>query len=126
MALPDSERITCIGKILRASKIDELPQLYNVLAGDMSIVGPRPAPVYMEFLASDTLRHRVKPGLTGLAQLQCQGLLSDEEILKHDHAYVAHNNLLNDCAIALKTPYIIMKNINAPTYRATGQSCNLK
>tara|TARA_R110002126_G_scaffold3263_1_gene18556 strand:+ start:254701 stop:255288 length:588 start_codon:yes stop_codon:yes gene_type:complete len=120
-ALPDSERITAIGKILRASKIDELPQFFNVLAGDMRIVGPRPAPTYMNVLAKDNARHSVRPGLTGLAQLACQGTLTDDEILAFDHQYVAQHSLRNDLWIMAQTPITIVKNLHAPTYRASGQ-----
>jgi len=124
-ALPDSERITRVGKILRASKIDELPQFFNVLAGDMSIVGPRPAPQYMDALAKDTLRHSVKPGLTGIAQLACQGKLTDEEILAYDHQYVAQQGFRKDIQIIAQTPVTIIKNLRAPTYRETGQEHKL-
>jgi lipopolysaccharide/colanic/teichoic acid biosynthesis glycosyltransferase len=124
-ALPDNERMTRIGKILRASKIDELPQCFNVIAGDMSIVGPRPAPTYMDILANDDLRHSVKPGLTGIAQLACQGTLTDEEILAYDHQYVTQQGFRYDLRIVAQTPVTIVKNFHAPTYRETGQERKL-
>jgi lipopolysaccharide/colanic/teichoic acid biosynthesis glycosyltransferase len=124
-ALPDSERITKIGKFLRASKIDELPQCFNVIAGSMSIVGPRPAPLYMDVLAEDIVRHIVQPGLTGLAQLACQGHLTDEEILDFDYQYVQAQSFMSDLNIMLQTPKAIVKNFHAPTYRTSGQERNL-
>jgi sugar transferase EpsL len=124
-ALPDSERITKIGKFLRASKIDELPQCFNVISGAMSLVGPRPAPMYMDVLAKDIVRHTVQPGLTGLAQLACQGNLTDEEILDFDYQYVHSQSFMNDLNIALQTPKAIIKNCRAPTYRESGQERNL-
>lgn len=104
-ALPDSERLTDFGKKLRASSLDELPELWNVLKGDMSLVGPRP--LLMEYLplynAEQAKRHNVRPGVTGYAQVNGRNSLSWEDKFKLDTWYVEHQSLGLDMKILLKT-----------------------
>ena len=104
-ALPDSERLTDFGKKLRASSLDELPELWNVLKGDMSLVGPRP--LLMEYLplynAEQAKRHNVRPGVTGYAQVNGRNSLSWEDKFKLDTWYVEHQTFLLDMKILLKT-----------------------
>ena len=104
-ALPDSERLTDFGKRLRASSLDELPELWNVLKGDMSLVGPRP--LLMEYLplynAEQAKRHNVRPGVTGYAQVNGRNSLSWEDKFKLDTWYVEHQSFLLDIKILLKT-----------------------
>lgn len=104
-ALPDSERLTEFGKKLRASSLDELPELWNVLKGDMSLVGPRP--LLMEYLplynAEQAKRHNVRPGVTGYAQVNGRNSLSWETKFKLDTWYVEHQSLWLDMKILLKT-----------------------
>ena len=104
-ALPDSERLTEFGKKLRASSLDELPELWNVLKGDMSLVGPRP--LLMEYLPlyspEQAKRHNVRPGVTGYAQVNGRNSLSWEDKFKLDTWYVEHQSLWLDMKILLKT-----------------------
>ena len=104
-ALPDSERLTEFGRKLRASSLDELPELWNVLKGDMSLVGPRP--LLMEYLplynAEQAKRHNVRPGVTGYAQVNGRNSLSWEDKFKLDTWYVEHQSLWLDIKILLKT-----------------------
>lgn len=98
-------RLTKVGKFLRESSLDELPQLFNVLKGDMSIVGPRP--LYLSQIPEWSERQKkrllVKPGLTGLAQIQGRGEITREEKLKFDVKYVENAGLLTDIRIMLAT-----------------------
>jgi lipopolysaccharide/colanic/teichoic acid biosynthesis glycosyltransferase len=101
----DSERITPVGAFLRNMSIDEIPELWNVLRGDMSIVGPRP--LLMEYIELYTpeqaRRHDVRPGITGLAQVNGRNLLSWEEKFELDVQYVEHKSFLLDLQILYKT-----------------------
>jgi len=103
--LPDSERLTSFGKMLRSSSLDELPELWNVLEGEMSIVGPRP--LLMEYLplynAEQAKRHNVRPGITGYAQVNGRNAISWEEKFRLDTWYVEHQSLWLDFKIMLKT-----------------------
>ncbi|WP_224367206.1 sugar transferase [Hyalangium versicolor] len=103
--LPDSQRITRVGKFLRATSLDELPQLWNVLRGDMSLVGPRP--LLVEYLprysAEQARRHDVLPGITGWAQVNGRNALSWEERFRHDVWYVDNWSLLLDAKILALT-----------------------
>jgi sugar transferase EpsL len=109
--LPDKRRITHFGKILRSSSIDELPEFWNVLKGDMSLVGPRP--LLMEYLplynARQARRHEVKPGLTGWAQVNGRNALSWEEKFELDVWYVDHQSLCLDLKIIGLTMWKILK-----------------
>ena len=101
----DDSRLTKIGRFLREHSLDELPQLFNVLKGDMSIVGPRP--LYLSQIAEWNERQKkrllVKPGLTGLAQISGRGELTREEKLELDVKYVETANLLTDIKIIFAT-----------------------
>lgn len=103
--LPDGMRLTKIGRIIRKTSIDELPQLINVLKSDMSIVGPRPLLMkYMPFYYDyERIRHSVKPGITGLAQVNGRNLLNWDDRLKLDVEYVQNMSFLLDFKIVMLT-----------------------
>ena len=104
-SLPDAERLTRFGRWLRATSLDELPELWNVLKGDMSLVGPRP--LLMEYLplytAAQARRHEAKPGITGWAQVNGRNSLSWEEKFELDVWYVDHRSFWLDVKIILLT-----------------------
>lgn len=116
--LPDELRITPFGKKLRSTSLDEMPQLINVIKGDMSIVGPRPQlPDFVEHYTSHQMRrHEVKPGMTGLAQVSGRNNLSWEEKFELDVEYVEKHNIWLDFKIMVKTVQVMLKKegINAP------------
>ncbi|UUS65271.1 MULTISPECIES: sugar transferase [unclassified Acinetobacter] len=103
--LPDSERLTPFGKMLRSTSLDEMPELWNVIKGDMSIVGPRP--LLMEYLPlyndEQAKRHNVRPGMTGHAQVNGRNAISWEEKFKLDTWYVENQSIWLDFKIMLKT-----------------------
>ena len=101
----DAERLTRFGRFLRASSLDELPELWNVLKGEMSLVGPRPLPVrYVpRYTAEQARRLEVRPGLTGLAQVSGRNALDWEEKFRLDVAYVDSRSLAGDAAILVRT-----------------------
>lgn len=103
--LPDGQRLTGFGRFLRASSLDELPELWNVLRGDMSLVGPRP--LLMEYLplynAEQARRHEVRPGMTGLAQVSGRNAISWEEKFALDVKYVDERSLWLDLKIIALT-----------------------
>ncbi|WP_180049533.1 MULTISPECIES: sugar transferase [unclassified Acinetobacter] len=103
--LPDSERLTPFGKMLRATSLDEMPELWNVIKGDMSIVGPRP--LLMEYLplynTQQAKRHHVRPGITGHAQVNGRNAISWEKKFELDTWYVENQSLWLDFKIMLKT-----------------------
>lgn len=103
--LPDSERLTPFGKMLRATSLDEMPELWNVIKGDMSIVGPRP--LLMEYLPlynrEQAKRHHVRPGITGHAQVNGRNAISWEKKFELDTWYVENQSLWLDFKIMLKT-----------------------
>lgn len=109
--LEDSERLTRFGKILRASSVDELPELLNVLKGEMSLVGPRPLLVeYLPLYSKEQARrHEVKPGVTGLAQVNGRNAISWEEKFSYDVWYVDNWSFWLDFVILLKTPLKVLK-----------------
>ena len=109
--LPDSERLTKFGKILRSTSLDELPELINILKGDMSIVGPRPLLVeYLELYNEEQKhRHDVRPGLTGLAQVNGRNSISWEDKFKEDIKYIEKISLIGDIKIILKTIIKVFK-----------------
>jgi len=103
--LPDAERLTSLGRLLRATSLDELPELWNVLRGEMSLVGPRP--LLMEYLPLYTpeqmKRHDVRPGITGWAQIHGRNAISWDEKFRLDVWYVAHQSLALDLRIIVMT-----------------------
>jgi lipopolysaccharide/colanic/teichoic acid biosynthesis glycosyltransferase len=103
--LPDSERLTQFGKMLRSTSLDELPELFNILKGDMSIVGPRPQLVRdMVFMTEEqNKRHSVRQGLTGLAQVNGRNAISWEEKINYDLKYIEKITLKNDLKICFLT-----------------------
>lgn len=109
--LPDSERITPFGRFLRSSSLDELPELLNVLKGDMSIVGPRPLLMeYMNYYTEEEmLRHSVRPGVTGLAQVTGRNATTWDERLRYDVQYVRTQSFWLDLKIIFKTIYQVFK-----------------
>lgn len=109
--LPDDQRLTAFGRFLRASSLDELPELVNILKGDMSLVGPRPLlldylPYYDE---KQRIRHDVRPGLTGWAQVHGRNATSWEERLRLDAEYVKRVSLLLDVKIIGKTILMVVR-----------------
>ncbi|MBD5269089.1 MAG: sugar transferase [Bacteroides sp.] len=109
--LPDEKRLTKVGKFIRKTSIDELPQLWNVLIGDMSLIGPRPLlPQYLPWYTDrESTRHNVRPGITGLAQVNGRNNLSWDQKLEYDAQYVENITFLNDCHIL----FITIKNVLA-------------
>lgn len=103
--LPDSERLTKFGKVLRSTSLDELPELVNILKGDMSIVGPRPLSIqYLPYYnEKERHRHDILPGLTGLAQINGRNTLQWEERFKYDLEYVNNVSFKSDVKIILLT-----------------------
>lgn len=108
--LPDSIRLTDFGKKLRSTSLDELPELFNIIRGDMSIIGPRPLLVRYLPYYTDIERHRhdVRPGLTGLAQINGRNFISWEETFAYDVNYVKNINLILDIKIIIKTVYKVI------------------
>lgn len=121
--LPDSERLTKFGKILRASSLDELPELVNILKGEMSLIGPRPLAVsYLPYYnEKEKQRHNVRPGLTGLAQINGRNALNWEERFAYDIEYVENITFINDLKILFKTVYKVFKRDGVVT-RGTGKT----
>jgi lipopolysaccharide/colanic/teichoic acid biosynthesis glycosyltransferase len=109
--LPDEYRLGHFGKVLRATSLDELPELFNILKGDMSIVGPRPLLVrYLpRYNAHQARRHEVRPGFTGLAQVHGRNAITWEEKFDWDVKYVDHVSFLGDWKIALDTVRVVLK-----------------
>lgn len=103
--LPDSERVTKFGAFIRKTSIDEIPQLFNILKGDMSLIGPRPLRVrYLPYYNErEKIRHSVRPGVTGLAQISGRNLLNWDDKLAKDVEYVENISFLNDVSIFFKT-----------------------
>ena len=109
--LPDEVRLTEFGKKLRATSLDELPELFNILKGDMSVVGPRPQLVRdMVFMSSkQRKRHTVLPGLTGLAQVNGRNNITWEEKFRWDLQYIRHISFREDIVIVIKTIGKVLK-----------------
>ena len=109
--LPDEKRLTRYGKILRSTSLDELPELYNILKGDMSIVGPRPLSIlYIPYYTTEERhRHDVRPGLTGLAQINGRNSLSWEEKFEYDIKYINDMSAFFDLKIIIRTVCLVIK-----------------
>ena len=109
--LPDEKRLTYYGKFLRNTSFDELPELINILKGDMAIVGPRPLLVrYLtRYSKTQARRHEVRPGLTGLAQVNGRNAISWEEKFRYDVEYVDNLSLMLDIKIILMTVLKVVK-----------------
>lgn len=117
--LPDEVRLTRFGKALRATSLDELPELWNILKGDMSLIGPRPLlvkylPLYNEFQRH---RHDVKPGLTGWAQVNGRNTITWEQRFEYDVYYVNHISFMMDLKILFQTVAVVFRHsdINSAT-----------
>ena len=109
--LPDAERLTAFGSFLRSTSLDELPELWNIFRGDMSLIGPRPLltgylPYYTE---RERLRHTVRPGLTGLAQVSGRNFIAWDERLEKDVEYVEQLSFLLDLRILFQTIAVVLK-----------------
>jgi lipopolysaccharide/colanic/teichoic acid biosynthesis glycosyltransferase len=109
--LPDAHRLTKIGNWIRKTSLDELPQLFNILKGDMSFIGPRPLlPEYLPFYnENQKRRHSVKPGITGLAQVNGRNLTTWEKRFEFDVYYVENISLILDIKILFKTIIKVLK-----------------
>lgn len=103
--LPDGQRITRVGRFVRSTSIDELPQLWNVLTGDMSLIGPRPLlPCYLPLYSPEQARrHEVRPGITGWAQCNGRNALTWSRKFEYDVWYVDHISFATDCRIVWST-----------------------
>jgi putative colanic acid biosynthesis UDP-glucose lipid carrier transferase len=122
-AVPDDPRITRVGRFLRRTSLDELPQLFTVLSGEMSLVGPRPHAVahgreYARLLDQYVLRHRMKPGLTGWAQVNgYRGATEDPELMRkrveHDIYYIENWSIWLDIEILIRTVLVVLRGHNA-------------
>lgn len=117
--LPDADRLTKVGKFVRSTSIDELPQLWNVFKGDMSLIGPRPLLVkYLPlYSAEQARRHEVRPGITGWAQCHGRNAISWQKKFELDVWYVDHISFLTDCKVVLTTlkKVIARDDINSAT-----------
>lgn len=109
--LPDEQRLTRFGRILRATSLDELPEIFNILKGDMSFVGPRPLAVsYLNYYTQEEHhRHDVRPGLTGLAQINGRNGLSWEDKFRYDLQYIEQLSFVNDVKILFQTVWKVLK-----------------
>ena len=117
--LPDAERLTKVGKFVRSTSIDELPQLWNVLKGDMSLIGPRPLLVqYLPLYSPEQARrHEVRPGITGWAQCHGRNAISWQKKFELDVWYVDHISFITDCKVILTTlkKVLYREDINSAT-----------
>lgn len=112
--LPDADRITKVGRFVRSTSIDELPQLWNVLKGDMSIIGPRPLLVqYLPLYSKEQARrHEVRPGITGWAQCHGRNAISWQKKFELDVWYVDHISFITDCKIIGVTIMKVLKRVD--------------
>ena len=109
--LPDEERLTSFGKKLRSTSLDELPELWNILKGDMSFVGPRPLAIsYLSYYTEqERHRHDVRSGLTGLAQINGRNNISWEDRFAYDIFYITHLTFFRDLKILMETIIVVFK-----------------
>jgi lipopolysaccharide/colanic/teichoic acid biosynthesis glycosyltransferase len=128
--LPDEKRLTAFGRFLRASSLDELPELWNILKGDMSIVGPRPLLVsYLPYYTDEEKRrHSVSPGLTGLAQVNGRNCLSWEKKFAYDLEYINDLSFITDVKIIIKTisKVFIRADIQTDTQKTEGNLAKIR
>ncbi|RHR75803.1 sugar transferase [Odoribacter sp. AF15-53] len=112
--LPDNQRLTKIGRFIRSTSMDELPQLFNVIKGDMSLIGPRPlATIYLPYYdEKEQHRHDVRPGITGWAQVNGRKSITWEQKLAYDIDYVSNMSLWMDAKIFFLTVYKVFKREN--------------
>ena len=114
--MPESRRVTRIGRVLRSASLDELPELWNVFRGDMSLVGPRPQlPEYLpHYSAEQGRRHEVRPGISGLAQISGRNTTTWDRRLELDVRYVDHYNFALDCLILFRTFAAVLRGDGGP------------
>lgn len=132
-AASDDARITALGRVLRALRMDELPQLWNVLRGDMSLVGPRPerpcfAATFTRQIAGYGMRHRIRPGLTGWAQIHCgycSTLAQTRTKTALDLAYLHHFSLALDLRILARTPAVLIRYFRREFFHPSSQAVRL-
>jgi len=134
--MPDGQRLTPFGQWLRTTSLDELPELWNVLRGDMSLVGPRPLLVeYLDrYTPEEARRHEVSPGLTGWAQVNGRNATTWEERLRLDVWYVDHQSLALDLQILLRTVFLVFSrdgisapgSATMPEFRPPSHNCNIE
>lgn len=119
--LPDAQRLTKVGRVVRALSIDELPQLFNILKGDMAFIGPRPLlPKYLPLYSKEQMRrHEVRPGITGWAQVNGRNTISHTKKFEYDVWYVDHISLWLDAKIFFMT---VMKVFKREGISAEGQA----
>lgn len=130
--LPDEKRLKKFGKVLRSTSLDELPELFNILKGDMSIVGPRPLLIQYLPLYNDEQRHRhdVRPGLTGMAQVSGRNAITWEEKFAKDLEYIHNISFAEDVGIIIRTIIKVLKregishegNVTMEYFRGTEES----
>lgn len=120
--LPDAERLTTVGSFVRATSIDELPQLWNVFVGDMSLIGPRPLlPQYLPWYSEEeSHRHDVRPGITGYAQSHGRNNVTWDEKLAMDVYYVRNISFLMDCNIVLTTLKKVLRRADVAVVNTEG------
>ena len=128
--LPDAVRLTKFGRMLRATSLDELPELFNILKGDMSLIGPRPLLVsYLPYYTEEErLRHTVRPGLTGLAQVSGRNLLEWDKRFAKDVEYVRNLSFKMDMKIFFLTikKVFVHENIEVDTYKVEGNFAEIR
>ncbi len=126
--LPDADRLTSFGIFLRKTSLDELPELWNILKGDMSLIGPRPLLVgYLPYYTKrEQLRHSVRPGLTGLAQVSGRNFIAWDDRLAKDVEYVESLSFMMDVKILMKTIAVVFKkdNVAVETNSVEGSLCD--
>ena len=128
--LPDGERLTKFGSMLRSTSLDELPEMFNILKGDMSLIGPRPLLVeYLPYYTEEErLRHSVRPGLTGLAQVSGRNLLGWDDRFRTDEEYVKNISFAMDVRILFRTvkKVLVRDDIEIDTNKSEGNFAEIR